>query len=252
MAKRFMWICDSKNRDEGTIGKYSITFNDGYPYFLDKLKRMTFENFNLRVVWYNVKTGFNDWIDATLDGVNQISCQIPQGNYTASTLKTQLQTSLTTLFGSPVTVIIDDKTFSFHISCAVNFSLLFTSGTHANKSIWYQIGYFNDTTFGKSCDSEYPYDLSPPRWLAVKSNKLSSLMKMRNIKDEKYSTTILQIPCDRVFTETLIYRPTTEFWFNIGPSGAIKDIDITLTDQDDYEIEPLLDWCITFIFDCDE
>ncbi len=110
---------------------------------------------------YNVNP-YNQWLDLDVGGT-VYSIQLPQGEYTDSTLAPALQAAITG-YGAPLntfTVAFDPLTRRITVANAAPFSLLFRTGPHVNTSLWQVIGFPQlDTVTGASVTAPGVIDLA--------------------------------------------------------------------------------------------
>lgn len=110
---------------------------------------------------YNVNA-YNQYVDIDVGGT-VYTVQVPQGEYTESTLAPAVQTAIQAL-GPPlagVTVTLDPLTRRITVANAAAFTLLFRTGPSVNKSMWQVLGFLQlDTTPALSTTAPGMIDLA--------------------------------------------------------------------------------------------
>lgn len=104
---------------------------------------------------------YNQWLDIELGGT-VYEVQLPEGDYTATSLPTALQTAITAVPAlAGFTVTLDPLTQQVTLNNAAPFSLLFATGPHVNSSLWQLLGFLQqDTVTGTSVTGTGIIDLS--------------------------------------------------------------------------------------------
>ena len=249
MSSTFLAILDSSDRDSGTIQSFDIVFNESAPHYLYGLKTFSIDTVVIPLVYYNINTTNNN-LDITFFGGSQKTVTIPSANYSAANLATYLQTAITAIAPAAFTVTVDTTyTWRYTFACSTAFVLNFGTGTHTSTSPYTILGFTNtDTASSTSIVAPNPYRLGPPRMIYVHSQRLSSLMKVKNLESEVWGDVIAGIPVNCVFGEVLVYQPSYDFDYDFTGSSMVTDIDLYLTDECLNPIFLQMDWCISLIF----
>jgi hypothetical protein len=240
---RFIFVADSAERTSGTRS---------HPVFeglgLEGIKGYCIDNFSGSTIMYNVHSG-NNWIDLYYDGLGDDSVQITNGNYTTDTLKIALDTALTTLLATPVTVTFDSTTWKCTVQCLGKHFYLNPQGAHMTTSLLPTLGFTVQTSGDfHTVSGDSIFNLSPPAIIHIKCLTLSALHKHPNKNALVTTTTILSIPITTTFGKYITYSPSEAYNFDFSKSSDIDTLEFILTDDNDQELTHLLkDWIITLI-----
>lgn len=184
-----------------------------------------------------------------------ISVQITSGNYTIYQLKEEVITQMNnnSVFSSPYTSTYDDITNTLTIIITGNnigCKLLCDTGTNKEKRIFRQLGFSSiDFLFNTSIFSDGNVDLATIHSLYLRtdlglSNSFSSATKnLTNILSK------IPINCDAL--EMIYFNPTDRSGYNVLQQNYIRNMNISLTDQNDNIIDlgKNINWELSLVFD---
>jgi hypothetical protein len=185
-------------------------------------------------VSYTIQQGINDTVTFTENSVSK-SCTVTPGQYTASTLATELASDLTTASGgyNTYTCVYSTSTRKLTFAATNAFTLTFTS---SSKTPWRECGFTDssgtqsvNSSTGTACTSLYPVNLSSPLYWIVQIPQLGYVNT--DSSDIQYSY-IIPITVDQ---NAVIEYNHKQLWTQIIPIDSsktplLKDFDVIIAD----------------------
>lgn len=168
------------------VGSESRIFGDSNSFTVRLGENLTCKSVDLISCYipntiYNVRSNVNNKINFT-DTNGTFTLTMTAGSYDSVTFCSSLLTQLNAVAGSAGTftaVSISDTTMKCTVTNSGAFSLLFSSGSNASKSLRTVMGFgANDTTSGTSCTGTNVVSLGSPLSLGIRISEIGIGTKM--------------------------------------------------------------------------
>lgn len=226
LARKFeneFYIDSRLKLDADTTDDFTFVLNRGQ----NKIRSYRIKDISLPKSWYTIQSGYNSdfQINGATDGT--VSISITEGNYTATTLATELQTRIAAALATGVsTVTVDNTNFTFTFANTLqNISLLWSTGVY-DSAVRDVLGFANsttDTTPALSVTSSTVFNLNEPyvylHSRALAQTNANFIIGPRDV--------ICKIPVGNTISGNLIlYQPEVQFY----------SLDIAKLDRMDFRI----------------
>ena len=218
-AREKLLRIDSTNRSNGTNTAFTVSFSNDST--LQNISKMFIQSVCFPHVIYNIRTGINDTLIGTTDGVSFDEIVIAEGWYDIDQLITVLEAEIEANKSGTATITLDDNTCKLNfLYTGDNYQLLAKGkeasagyGGSAVSNLSPNIGIINNTALSASYDADCPPDLRGVKQVFLHSRTIYAGRAVGHHVDTNESlnlSSVLAIPVDASFKQYQHFRPTTE------------------------------------------
>jgi hypothetical protein len=224
-------IVDSKNRLDPvteTATNFTISFNNSIP--VERIVEIEIESVQIPYSFYAINSNNN--VLSIDGGTGVLDVTIAEGNYTASSLITELENEISTQAGQNVTITFSTQTYKYTFSTGGSFDIL-SIEDNTNSTLAPLIGFNTTTTIGASTTADSAINISGPNYLIIESEFLTKYVQNRVLySDISYSNVFWSIPLQVSPGDVLINTPGFSARLNRKISISQDDIiDFQLKDD---------------------
>ncbi len=243
--ERVRAVCNSRTRLNPlteTSHNFTFSFNEN----LTRISEIQIERVEIPYSFYAINTTNN--VLTFNSGANSIT--ITPGNYTASTLITELTNKITASIGGSPIVTFSSSTYKLTITRGSAFRVDSYIDIPASTAS-YNLGFRVSSASSSSVTADSAMNISGPNYILISSNYLTNGIQHKTMySDSSYQNVFWAVPVNCSPGDTIIEETTIPIRLNSKISISSSDIiDIKLYDDRGALLNLNgLDWSIQFVF----
>lgn len=233
-------LIDSSNRSSGTASNFTVTLSTP----ITRVKNFYIRSVEIPFSYYVVNS-VNNTLTINDTGLVNRSVTITAGNYTSTTLITEVLARLGTIGSmSNWTMTFNTQTYKYTLGASTDFIVL-ASSTFAPI-----IGFLTNSARATSATSDSAINLSGPNYLYVNSTNLSKMRANNTYVATSTSTCIHRVVVDVGPSDIIIDRPAAKNRISLNSKDTIDTIDLQLNDPQNNAVNLNgLNWSIEILLE---